>query len=108
MEKTWTNNELIEYISNFGDKRRDDVMKQILENDLLNKFLSTSEGRLIMGYVIDSITSNVMKIVNLASSGKEFKEIEKAAIDISLSYNFMYKLADIALKGKMHTEGIGK
>jgi hypothetical protein len=110
MEKEWTGADLIKYVNSprFQETERDYVLKQILESEVLAKYLSTTEGRVIMGYVVDSIAANVMKIVSLASSGKDVKDIERAALDISLSYNFMYNLAKIAAKGQEHLDNMGK
>ena len=107
--KSWTNSDLVEYISLFKEKERENILKQILENDLLKKFLDTTEGRLILGHVIDSIAEQTMKIVRLCIDGnKEMEEIINAAQQISLAYNFMYKLANIALSGKTHEENLEK
>jgi len=50
-----------------------------------------------------------MKIVRLCIAGnKEMGEIINAAQQINLAYNFMYKLANIALSGKTHEENLEK
>ena len=107
-DKQWTNEDLITYISLFRDKERENVLKQILECDLLEKFLGTTGGRLILGYVVDEITANTMNIVRLAAENptENVTKIGAAALQISILYDFMYKIADMAIKGESHKKEI--
>jgi hypothetical protein len=106
--KEWTNQDLIEYVSKFKDVQREYVLKQILENDLLAKFLGTTEGRLILGNVVDAITSDTMLMVRLCVEGDKKGEISQAALRISTAYNFMYSIAKMAGDGQEHVEKMKK
>lgn len=110
--KEWNNEQLVEYVSLFRDNQREYVLKQILESELLEKFLGTTEGRLILGNVVDSITADTIKIITLsigdASETTKKDNIYAAAQRIKVAYNFMYNLAAMAVKGKEHTEIIKK
>lgn len=107
-DKQWTNEDLITYVSLFRDKERENVLKQILECDLLEKFLGTTEGRLILGYVVDEITANTMNIVRLAAENptENIIKINAMALQINLLYNFIYKIAGMAVKGESHKKEI--
>ena len=104
--KEWTNQELIDYVSRFKDVQREYVLKQLLESDLLGKFLGTTEGRLILGNVVDSIAADTMEIVRLASDGttQTMDGIILASRKINAAYNFMYSIAKMAEHGKVHVE----
>ena len=108
--REWTNQELIDYVSKFKDVHREYVLKQILENDLLAKFLDTTEGRLILGNVVDTICADTMSIVRLATDGQmqETDAIIQFARKINVAYNFMYSIAKMAEEGNTHKEGIKK
>lgn len=107
-KREWTNQELVEYISRFKDVQREYVLKQLLEVDLLAKFLATTEGRLIINKVVDGIANETMSIVSLAISGGKTAEIEQAALRINVAYDFMYALAKIASEGGAHKENMKK
>jgi hypothetical protein len=105
MEKQLTGQDLINYISRFREGTRDDVLKQVLADRLLAEFLSSSQGRLIVDHVINSINSNVMKIVQLATSdSRNIKDIEQAALDIKIAKEFMTGIANIAQNGEKHRD----
>lgn len=112
MFKDWNNEQLVEYVSLFKDNQREYVLKQILEAELLEKFLGTTEGRLILGNVVDSITADTVQIISL-SIGNDSVSVKKdnifaAAQRINVAYNFMYNLAAMVTKGKEHTESMKK
>ena len=109
-DKQWTNEDLITYIRLFKDKERESVLKQILECDLLERFLGTTEGRLILGYVVDEITENIRGIVKLATENPadNIAKINSAALQIKLFYDFMYKIADMVFKGESHKKEMVK
>jgi hypothetical protein len=110
-DKLWSNEDLINYVSLFKDQQREYVLKQILESDILARFMDTSEGRLILGTVVDDITANTMNIISAATSDKPDKsvpEITNYAREINVAYRFMHRLAEIATKGDAHAEGIKK
>jgi len=106
----WTNADLANYISFFPDVQRENVLKEILESRLLQDFLATTEGRLILGNVVDMIRNTTMRIVRISVDGfeKNVDEIKQCALQINIAYNFMYNIADMATKGEKHTEAIKK
>ena len=112
MHKDWNNEQLMEYVRIFKDEQRDNVLKQILESELLEEFLGTTEGRLILGNVVDSITADTMQIISLSigdiSVTAKKDNIFAVAQRIKVAYNFMYSLASMVKKGIEHTECIKK
>jgi hypothetical protein len=110
-EKEWTNEDLSNYITHFSENQREYVLKQILESELLQQFLGTTEGRLILNSVVDKIRDNTMKIVSLATKDCECPDtivdlIRAEAIEMNVAYDFMYAIADMATKGEKHKESI--
>jgi uncharacterized membrane protein YcjF (UPF0283 family) len=110
MAREWTNQDLVDYISRFKDVQREYVLKQLLESDILAKFLGTTEGRLILNNVVDSITAETMNIVRLSTVGQlqDTAEIMQSGRKINAAYNFMYSIAKIAEDGQIHTEKMKK
>jgi hypothetical protein len=108
MGREWNNDDLREYVGLFKERERENVLQQILESELLGKFLATTEGRLILDNVVDGITAQTMKIVSLSASGKNVDEIIDAARKISIAYEFMYGIATKATQGGDHVEAIKK
>jgi len=108
--KEWTNQDLQEYVNsgNFSENQRDNVLKEILEDGLIEKFLGTTEGRLILDKTVDLITSDTMLIVRLAVKGGSESEITHAALRINTAFNFMHGLAEIAVKGGEHIKRMKK
>jgi uncharacterized protein YejL (UPF0352 family) len=114
MGREWTNNDLIEYMSRYSDRSpvpgkdspRQAVLNQVTTNDLLAEFLGTTNGRLILGSVVDSITADVMNIVGLAVSGGKTDEVIQQIVGsaqrINVAEKFMRGLATIASTGKQH------
>lgn len=106
MAREWTNQELTEYIKRFTDVQRDDVLKQLLESDLIAQFFSKTEGRLILNNVVDSIATETMNIVRLCLDGhkKNLDDINQAALKINTAYKFMYSIAKMAMDGQSHID----
>lgn len=107
--REWTNEDLKNYVTLFSDQVRDTVLKDILEADILARFLSTSEGRLVLNSVVDDITAQVLKIVTLSREyAKNADLIAQAALRIDMSHEFMRRLATIAVKGEEHADQMKK
>jgi hypothetical protein len=107
-DREWTNDDLGNYITHFSESQRENVLKQILESELLQQFLGTTEGRLILNSVVDKIRDNTMKIVSLSISNKNTQELIDAAYQIHMAYDFMYAIAGMATAGETHKESIKK
>lgn len=110
MAREWTNQELGEYVSRFTDMQRENVLKQLLEQDILARFLATSEGRLVVNSVVDGITRDTMEIVRLSVSDDEMtlSKMERVAQRIHTAYTFMYGIAKLAVDGEEHIAKIRK
>lgn len=110
MAREWTNQELGEYVSRFTDIQRDNVLKQLLEQDILARFLATSEGRLVLNSVVDGIARDTMEIVRLSISGDDMSlcKMEKVAQRIHAAFSFMHGIATIAITGEDHVAKIRK
>jgi len=109
MEKReWTNEDLSNYIQFFPEGQRENVLNEIIESRLMQEYLGTTEGRIILGTVVDQIRDLTMQIVRDANDGfdKHRDDIRQAALMINLNYRFMYKIADIATKGTVHADAM--
>ena len=106
----WNNQDLSDYVSHFAGNQREYVLKEILESELLQKFLGTTEGRLILNNVVDSIRDNTMQIVGLSAEGfdKNADRIRQAALEINMAKKFMYRIAGTVQEGEKHIEHIKK
>lgn len=102
MARDWSYQELSDYVQFFDDAQKEAVLKAITEHELLGKFLDSTEGRLILNNVVDQIRDYTMKIVSLSVDGaaKNEKEIIQASLNIRVAYNFMYKIASMAMQGE--------
>lgn len=110
MQREWTNEELNNYLTFFSEVDRENVLKQVVEDELLGQFLSTTDGRLILGSVVDQITECTMRIVRLCNEGftKNLEDIKQASLQINVARNFMRGLANIAMAGETHKENMQK
>lgn len=106
--RNWSNNDLSDYISNFSDVQRESVLKEILEAELLAKFISKTEGRLLLNSVVDQIRDLTMSIVSLSVDGfdENSDKIKQAALQINVAYDFMYKIANMVTTGDQHIKNI--
>lgn len=101
MAREWSYQELSDYVQFFDGAQKEAVLKALTEHELIGKFLDSTEGRLILDNVVEQIRDYTMKIVNLSVEGtkKNEAEIIQAALNIRVAYNFMYKIASIAMQG---------
>ena len=101
MTQEFTGQDILNYISRFNGDEREKIMKKIFEDDLLQKFLSTSEGRLLIGQVADEISSKIFSLVDLISTGfeKNLEAIKQLCLEVKIARNFMYRLAGIVDTG---------
>jgi hypothetical protein len=110
MEREWTSSDLSEYITRFHDNQREAVLRTVLEGELLKKFLSTTEGRLILNNVVDSIRDNTSKVVSLCISDFDanYDVIKQTALKIGVAHDFMRAIASLAINGEEHKEQMKK
>uniref|UniRef100_A0A6M3LGL8 Uncharacterized protein n=1 Tax=viral metagenome TaxID=1070528 RepID=A0A6M3LGL8_9ZZZZ len=108
--REWTNDDLKSYVTLFNDQVRDTVLKDILEADILARFLSTAEGRLVLNSIVDDITGDILTILKLSGENfeKHIGEIRQAAMKVVVSYDMMRRLATIAVKGESHVDQMKK
>jgi len=107
-EAKWSRLDLQDYVNRFTEHQRDNVLKQIVESELLEEVLATTKGKLILNSIVDDITNNVGNIVAISLSGDKdkFNKIEEAAHVIAISYRAMERWATMLVKGNEHKEKI--
>jgi len=103
-EKRWGTQELSDYISNFSSVEKENVVKELVASKILGDFLNTPQGKIILNSTVDSIRNNMMKIVKLSIVGFDvnFKEIQQAALQINVAYDFMHSIATTMSRGEDH------
>ena len=109
-EERWDKFQLQDYINNFTEHQRDNVLKQIVESELLEQVLSTSQGMVLLNGLVDDITNSVGLIVALSMGDDKDKlnKILNAAQIMAISYRAMMKWATMLTKGDEHKENIKK
>jgi hypothetical protein len=102
MTREWNYQGLSDYVQFFDEAQKEAVLKSVTEHELIGAFMGTTEGRLILNNVVDQIRDYTMNIVSLSVDGsaKNNDEITQAALNIRVAYNFMYKIASIAMQGE--------
>jgi hypothetical protein len=82
------------------------VIEKVVMNDILQRFLATSEGRAVMTKTIGTIRENVMSIVNNAISNDtdSTDRMKQAGLRINAAYDFMVGIANIVI----NAEGVKK
>jgi thiamine kinase-like enzyme len=105
MARTWSYDQLSEYVQHFDESQKEAILKVITEHEILQRFFETIEGKLILDNVVSQIRDYTMKIVSLAVDGSEknMSEITQAALNIRVAYNFMFKLASLSVQGEKIT-----
>ena len=95
--------ELENYISQFNQQNSDNVLKQILDSELLAKAFSIPEGKLILNSAVDLIATNVMKITAACLKDDcEYGKLMPIAYEINTAYKLMTEWARILIKGDEH------
>lgn len=109
MDKPRTGREIFEYVDKFHVAQKESVLMEIMKAAELNKFMSTVEGRLITDRIIDSITGDIGKIIDLVRVGGEdaVKNITITALKINVALEFLSGLANIAVLGEKHEKSMG-
>ena len=109
-EATWDKFQLQDYVNRFTEHQRDDVLKQIVESELLEQVLSTSQGRVLLNGIVDDIANKVGLIISLSISGDKDRiaKIEAVAQVIAVSRKAIYDWATILANGDGHKEQIKK
>uniref|UniRef100_A0A6M3KXH2 Uncharacterized protein n=1 Tax=viral metagenome TaxID=1070528 RepID=A0A6M3KXH2_9ZZZZ len=103
--KRWSTQELSDYIRLFDTaEARENVVKELMASKILNDFLNTTHGRLILNSTIDGVRSNMMKIVRLSieNAAKNTGEITQSALQINVAYDFMHGIATTLTRGEDH------
>ena len=109
-EATWDKFQLQDYVNRFTEHQRDNVLKQIVESELLEQVLATSQGRVLLNSIVDDIADKVGLIINLSVSGDKDRiaKIEAIAQVIAVSRKAMYDWATMLVRGDEHKENIKK
>lgn len=108
--REWTNEDLNNYLQIFKEEEREAVLKVILESKLMQEFLSTTNGRLVLGGLINMLRESVMRITSLSLDGfdKNLDLIKQTALQINVVYSTMHNIANIATTGENHLENVKK
>jgi hypothetical protein len=108
--REWTGKDLQEYAARFSIQQKDDVLKELLEDDLLKQFLGTPGGQLIINKLADMISAMTGVVIQNCLEGveKNKEAINEAAITIRIARNIMHNLATISAKGEEHKEAMKK
>ena len=108
--KDWDRFDLADYVSHFSEIERDNVLKQIVESELLADVFNTTEGKILLSSVVDNMTANTMHIISIAVSEDKdrISKITQAALMINILYRTMFSWAGILSKGEEHKEKIKK
>jgi thiamine kinase-like enzyme len=101
MARTWSYDQLSEYVQHFDESQKEAILKVITEHEILQRFFETIEGKLILDNVVDQIRDFTMKIVSLSveDAVSNHDQIVQAAQNIRVAYNFIYKLASLGSQG---------
>ena len=108
-EKRWTNQELNAYISRFeSGEAKDNIIKELITAKIIREVLDTPEGKLILDTTIDGIRDNMMKIIRYCLIGQNQPEVQKAALEINVAYDFIHGIAVKLSRGDEHEKKMGK
>ena len=109
-EREWDKFQLQDYVNNFSEHQRDNVLKQIIESELLEQVLLTSHGKVLLNSIVDDITNGVGNLVAISLSADKDKsdKIENIARNIAVSYKAMEKWATMLAQGDSHKKEIKK
>ncbi len=103
MPREWTIRDVIEYADdrNFNAAEKDAILKAATKYTILEEFLDTTVGRVVLDGVVDQIRNLTIQIVTLSTEGaeKHVQDIIQAALLIKMSMNFMRNLATTAKQG---------
>ena len=111
--KDFSSHDLEDYVSKFNDEvQRENVLKQILEADILEKVFETTEGKVVLNSCVDMIRDNTMKIVSVCINDKPIEDkweaVELMSMEIKVIEIMMRKWATMLMKGKAHKGSIKK
>jgi len=98
-------NQLEEYIHTFYEHQKEEIFKAILDADMLEAAFETKGGTMIFKSAIESITSNVMKIVNICvenDAEQASKKVYSHAVEISAIHNVIQQWSKFIITGNEH------
>ena len=107
----FSHEDLMRYLNNFKEEQREVIYKAILDSDMLEKALSSQEGKLVLNNAIEVIASNVISIVMTCSDkapDEAAKEIYPKCLEINLAHKLMSNWAKIFVTGLKHKTKIGE
>ncbi len=111
--RKWDLERLNEYINSGGFKTTDEkdaVLRELKVSEILNEYLGTIQGMIIMDSVVDSVRENMMKIVSLSISGSKENEdaIKQASLQIGIARDFMFGILTALERGMAHEKAMGE
>ena len=86
-----SNEDLVEYLRDFGTKQKVDIYEQMLNSQIVKKALNFPEVKLILSSVVELITADVLSIVTTCQD-KEPEEAAKLIYPKCMEINLAYKL----------------
>jgi len=111
--KEFSSYDLEEYVYKFANEiERENVLKQILESDILAQVFETTEEKIVLNSCVDMIKDRTMAIVRLCISDKpdaiKIEDVTNMAMTINVTYNIMKNWATILSKVIEHKDNIKK
>lgn len=109
----WDLETLNKYINSSGftkDYQVDAVLKSLKSKQIIDGFLDTAAGSLLISSTVDGITQNMMSIISNCVSGSNdhWCEIEKAAMQINAAHEFLFFIKKILEEGKTIEKNLDK
>ena len=99
--------DLSDYISDFPEKQKDTVFKEVISSRLLKQVFETKEGSLVLNDAISLITDRVTEILAVGCSrkyddGEKSGKILSLANEINVTKELMRRWAGILNIGEAH------
>jgi hypothetical protein len=108
MRDSWINRDLVEYVSKYPENQRNYVLESILKADVLNRFIQTPQGRLMLNSIVASISDNIANMLVICTKSDNADDLRLLAMKVKVAYEFMHKLAVIAEDGIKYEEDLNK
>jgi hypothetical protein len=102
--KSWTGDQLSEYLSNFRQEDvQEQILKAILDSELLKNAFESQIGNQVLNAAVEIIRAAVFQIVNNAMKDNDIETFRQSAMEIRTVHKQMVVWASIIEAGKEHT-----
>ena len=110
-EKRWNLDRINSYCKSSGFTSAETkaiVLKQLTTAPVIERYLDTLEGAVMMDSIVELVRDSMMKIVKLSVAGFDLhqNEIKQAALQIAAGHKFMYSILTALADAKIHNDGI--